>query len=426
MESSYIIETHFGRLRGEHRGNLLSFRGVPYARAARFEPPRAMPAWAGVRDATKRGPIPPQNPSRLAFITGPQPDQFRQSEDCLVVSVHTPSHEGRRPVMVWFHGGAYLSGGGELPCYDGDKLAIEGDAVVVSVTYRLGVFGYLWSEHKEQLNLGLQDQLAALEWVKTNIERFGGDPEAITAFGQSAGGHSIAAIMGVNRSSQLFNRAIIQSAPLGLKLTEPEAIRFAEVFNRILGSDPLRASVGELLVAQEAAIAEVGSLSSGLAPIVAPGSDSFAGPKLDALIGWTKDDAGPFVALRGQKVDLREGPEPLVDKMTARVFGDPAKAFASASPEIARAYIYRIDWRPLGSPYGAAHCVDLPLLLGDEAAWRDAPMLGEQSWSDVEQLGRRIRAAWIAFARSGDPTTVGGWTWLAYGDGGDDLITRIY
>lgn len=172
---------------------MLHARGIRYARAARFAAPQPIAPWSDILEATGRGPVCPQLPSRLEWVTGPVVDGLAMSEDCQVISVTAPSDAHGLPVMVWFHGGAYLSGGGEAPKYDADELARRGRVVVVRVSYRLGVLGYLSPSGVD--NLGLRDQICALQWVHDNIGTFGGDPDRVTIFGQSAGADSVFSLM---------------------------------------------------------------------------------------------------------------------------------------------------------------------------------------------------------------------------------------
>src|SRR5262245_3391199 len=173
-------------------GALVRARGVPYGTADRFASPTPPAQWTKPRELIERGPVCPQLPSRLEFVTGPITEGLRRSEHCQVLSVTAPSDADRLPVMVWFHGGAYVSGSGESPKYDPDALVTEGRVVVVSVSYRLGIFGYCTPCGD---NFGLRDQLLALRWVHDNIAAFGGDPERITLFGQSAGGDSVFSLL---------------------------------------------------------------------------------------------------------------------------------------------------------------------------------------------------------------------------------------
>src|SRR5690349_12720011 len=204
-----------GPIAVDERDGVLHARGLRYGRAARFEaatPPPPHSA-AAETDATRRGRVCPQRPGRLNFVTGPMLGDLTFGEDCLVLSVTAPTDADNLPVMVWFHGGAYVAGTGESPKYDGTLLAREGNVVVVNVSYRLGIFGYanpIGAGGTD--NAGLGDQILALQWVRDNIASFGGDPGNVTAFGQSAGADAIVAMMLSEQARGLFHRAVVQSA----------------------------------------------------------------------------------------------------------------------------------------------------------------------------------------------------------------------
>ncbi|MFJ4439359.1 carboxylesterase family protein [Streptomyces sp. NPDC088923] len=382
-----------------------------YATAERFARPR--PA-ASEAPAGPVGAVCPQPPSRLDAVMGPPLDPRPQSEDCLHLAVTAP--EGRpapgspgRPVLVWFHGGGFSSGAGIRDWYDGTSLAAEQDVVVVSAGYRLGALGYLLLDGVSEGNLGLWDQVEALRWVRDHIARFGGDPGNVTLFGQSAGALSIRLLMDVPEARVLFRRAILQSAPLSIATqTADEAHELGRVFAAHLGTDPRTAAPERLLAAQALTAAEqrrrTGSfLAPPFGPVCARGPLSsttglpaFAEGAPDVLYGWNADDMSAFP----------EGPQDTgsVAERTRRAYEIPLTALRreleSAGAEV---YGYRLDWRPPGSPYGATHCVEIPLLLGSADAWRDAPMLGDLSWQEVDAFGRRVRSAWAAFAREGNP-----------------------
>ncbi|MDX1650795.1 MAG: carboxylesterase family protein, partial [Myxococcota bacterium] len=194
-----VVETAAGRLRGARRRGVLRFAGVPYAEAGRFEAPRPVAPWAGVRDARAAGPVAPQPEvlggrlGRLGRLASGGP---AAEAGCLTLNVwvpETPPPAGaKRPVMVWIHGGAFVFGSGSSAVYSGRRLARRGDVVVVTINYRLGAFGFLRADGvapdaRVPSNLGLRDQIAALRWVRDNAEAFGGDPERVTIFGESAG-----------------------------------------------------------------------------------------------------------------------------------------------------------------------------------------------------------------------------------------------
>ena len=196
-------------MRGREDGDVLAFCGMPYAApltgALRFLPPEAPLPWSGVRDATHFGPAAPQlSLPVFSFINAAGRSA---GDECLTLNVWTPACDAsRRPVLVWIHGGAFLVGSGATPVYNGAGLAARGDVVVVTINYRLGALGFAQlglarrGALRESTNLGLRDQIAALEWVRVNIARFGGDPGSVTVFGQSAGGMSVGALLGAPRA----------------------------------------------------------------------------------------------------------------------------------------------------------------------------------------------------------------------------------
>ncbi|HKH06752.1 MAG TPA: carboxylesterase/lipase family protein [Acidimicrobiales bacterium] len=210
-----IVATTAGKVQGVERGGVLQFRAVPFARAERFRPPEPVEPWAGVREATRFGPMAPQNKAPLESMIGGQ--DVPGEEDCLVLNVFTPAlDDGARPVMVWVHGGGFVSGSGHVPWYDGSNLVRGGDVVVVSINYRLGALGFLELGHLDAALAGsgangLRDQIAALRWVQDNVAAFGGDPGNVTIFGESAGAMSIGALLAVPEATGLFHKAILQS-----------------------------------------------------------------------------------------------------------------------------------------------------------------------------------------------------------------------
>ncbi|GAB6891663.1 hypothetical protein JCM14450A_26690 [Geobacillus stearothermophilus] len=192
-----VVETRYGRLRGEMNEGVFVWKGIPYAKAPvgerRFLPPEPPDAWDGVREATSFGPVVMQ-PSDPIFsgLLGRMSEA--PSEDGLYLNIWSPAADGKkRPVLFWIHGGAFLFGSGSSPWYDGTAFAKHGDVVVVTINYRMNVFGFLHlgdsfgEAYAQAGNLGILDQVAALRWVKENIAAFGGDPDNITIFGESAG-----------------------------------------------------------------------------------------------------------------------------------------------------------------------------------------------------------------------------------------------
>ena len=425
-----LVGTPSGALRGRRRDGIVEFLGVRYARGPRFGAPQPEPAWTGVRDARVPGPISPQLPSRLGPVTGSPPeDDAVQDEDCLRVDVRAPDAPpppGGRPVVVWLHGGAYVAGAGSLPWYDTARWVREGDVVTVNVTYRLGVFGWLYRPGTSEGNLGLLDVAAALAWVRDHVAAFGGDPGRVTAMGQSAGAHALACLLTSPSHRPLVHRAVLQSGQLGLGLSSPARARriAGYVVDALDGADPVTAGPADLLRAQRRAMirsAGPGGANSspafapvdGVAPLAAGASwtDATAAGR-DLLVGTTADESHTFVRIAPGLERVRA--IPVLGRAltglgswvaTQQVFARPAHRLADDAARAGRAvFTYRFERRAPGSDLGACHCIELPFLFGTEEAWADAPMLAGLSWDDdVEPLGARMRAAWLAFARDGDP-----------------------
>ena len=327
--------------------------------------------------------------------------------------------------MVWFHGGAYMSGSGEAPKYDPDALVAEGRVVVVTVSYRLGIFGYLNPNAVGEQNLGLRDQILALQWTQRHIAAFGGDPSRVTIFGQSAGGDSVMSLILSEGTAGLFHRAILQSAPLGLR-NGREAMTAAmrdAVTAALGGVAPGEASVEQLFDAQTAAVTTAqrfGMLGgfpfapiAGTDPLPAARDESRqiadAASRVEILAGYARNDAYPFVGMdsRGRRLQ-RLGPPGraaarlLGDVMTMRIFGRPALELAKSwTSNGGCAATFRVDWSPPGAPLGPCHCIELPLLLGSPQYWADAPMLGPRPNPIDSDLARKTRGYWAAFAHNG-------------------------
>ncbi|MFX0012495.1 MAG: carboxylesterase/lipase family protein [Candidatus Hermodarchaeota archaeon] len=209
-----IIELKNGKISGYIQDNLHIFKGIPYAEPPigdlRFSAPRPKKPWNEILDTTKFGPCAYQGYTALEEVTGKlQPE----SEDCLTLNVWTPGLDNKkRPVMFWIHGGAFIMGGSRSPTYDGAPLAQRGDVVIVTINYRLGALGYLYIPG-ETANVGELDQILALKWVHENIIKFGGDPDNVTIFGESAGAYSVITLAAMPSANGLFKRIIAQSMP---------------------------------------------------------------------------------------------------------------------------------------------------------------------------------------------------------------------
>jgi len=414
-----------GRFRVRREGRLIRARGLRYATARRFEPCVPVPAAGGVVDATSGGPACPQLPSRLAFVVGTPTTALPQDEDCLVVEVVAPPPDGTpKPVMVFFHGGAYVTGSGQSALHDLTAMADEGDVVTVTVNYRLGMFGYLAIDGVAPANLGLLDQIAALRWVHDNIGGVGGDPDDVTIFGQSAGADSVSHLMIADGTEGLFRRAILQSAPLGIQRERAAMSQAMGVAARAaLGPDPMTLDTADVLAAQTAvaaaaAAAPFGALAqmsfgpqTGHYPL--PPEDQVAArrravaARLPVMIGTTADDARPFAMLNPRLQPVFDAPlvGPAARRLvgaaaTKRLFAGPAAAFAKQHRlDGGHATTYVFDWQPAGSTLGACHCIELPFLMGTFDEWGHAPMLGRDAHRALAEFGPPTRRLWWEFAK---------------------------
>jgi para-nitrobenzyl esterase len=252
------IRVSGGVVRGVSERGIRAWRGIPYAAAPvgplRFRAPAPARPWPGVRDAAAFGPVAPQ--SHKGQFTGAHP-RIPQSEDCLNLNVIAPDapvdDEALRPVMVFVHGGAYSVGSSRENPRQGEGLVRRGGIVYVGINYRLGALGYLdfsrysTPERPFESNLGLRDQVAALAWVRANIRSFGGDPDAVTLFGESAGGNAVTTLMTVPAAAGLFHRAIAQSAPPNAVYPPALTAEWAASFVGILAEQTLGARTDDLV-----------------------------------------------------------------------------------------------------------------------------------------------------------------------------------
>ena len=237
------VSTTSGRIRGEHVDTYDVFRGVPYAAAPtgarRWQAPVPHETWVGVRDATIFGPAAPQVAGGPLGGLVPDMEPAHTDEDCLTLNVWTPACDtAKRAVLVWIHGGAFSIGSSALATYSGHALATNQDVVVVTINYRLGALGFLVLDLPgTSANVGLLDQTAALRWVQDNIENFGGDPQRVTIFGESAGGGSVLSLLSTPASYDLYQRAIVQSGATDLVLSRDKALAVTAALTEELGID---------------------------------------------------------------------------------------------------------------------------------------------------------------------------------------------
>ncbi|MEV6168786.1 carboxylesterase family protein [Streptomyces sp. NPDC051954] len=443
-----VVRTPYGAVRGRYEHGVAVFRGIPYAAppfgSRRFRPPARPEPWDGVRDAGVFGPTPPKPPYSEAFAQYLS-DPVVPGDDCLNLNVWTPEAGpgARLPVMVWLHGGALTRGSSAVPVYDGSRFARDG-VVLVSVNYRLGVEGYgLFPD--APANPGLRDQLAALEWVHASIEAFGGDPDRVTVFGQSAGAISIGALLGAPQAQGLIRRAVLQSgAP---EAAERDKVR--RMVRRMAGRLKIPATAAafaevdrELLLRTQA---DVGKLSSPVLGgpafgIVVDGDvvphdplealiEGDAARDVDLMMGWTRDEYRLWLVPGGllERVD-RLGPVALAGAMarcrcghevprgyralhpdagTAEIVGQlvtdhllrlPLHRLADARPQ--SSYVYEFAWPSSLPDLGSCHALELGFVFDTGDVPDSRKLAGEGA---PPELADTVHSAWVRFATDGDP-----------------------
>lgn len=432
----------------------------------RFKPPVPAQEWEGIADATgdgapcmqlytPSGPRTSELTRQMQAIFPTATEAKIDNEDCLFLNVWTPDAEsGSRPVMVWFHGGGYDYGSGSWPAYNGRNLADRGDVVVVTVNHRLNAFGYLnlaekfGEDYAQSGNVGNLDLVRSLEWVRDNIAKFGGDPGNVTIMGESGGGSKVSHLMAMPAADGLFHKAIVQSGP-GVTSGKPdEAAQYATSILDAAGVETeaqLRALPAEDLIAAVRAATPANS-GFGRGPRFGPIADGTVVPRdpflpaapeqsrdVPLMIGYNKDEMTLFLAAQPWFGMIDDA---ALDAMVATM-GDEAVAAVSAYREMhpdyspthiasaamgarfvrgtylladqqsrtaqAPVYVYRLTWEtPVGDGIlKSPHTLDIPLMFDnvDESA----ALVG--TGEDAQLMGRMMSDAWIAFARSGTPSS---------------------
>jgi len=468
-----IAETTVGKIAGREKHDVLHFAGVPFAAPpvgeGRFKAPQPHVGWDDVRDATDFGKVAVQVGDSLGAVVAPSAPDW--SEDCLFLNIQTPALDDHlRPVMVWIHGGAFVNGTGAIPWYDGANFVRHGDVVVVSINYRLGALGWLHLGHLDPAymtsgNNGLLDQIAALRWVRDNIAGFGGDPDNVTVFGESAGGMSIGTLLGTPSAAGLFAKAIPQSGAAHNVTSADDAAAVTEAFITELGGGGLDAVLGappeRLLEAQQTVslamttgkLKKRASSASGLpfGPVI----DGAVLPRhpyeairdgsaasVPVLLGTTRDEWNLFGltagivenadALIGRLGRIVEQPEALAVAyrqvraedgynelfsaiMTDRIFRIPAIRLAEAQavhqPGHTFMYLFEYASTAFGGRLGACHALEIPFVF-DNLDKRGIELLTGPE--PPQPVADAMHAAWIAFARSGSPAHDGLPSWPAY------------
>jgi para-nitrobenzyl esterase len=452
------VKTVSGQVRGQVRAGVASFLGVPYAAsptgALRFRAPAPAPAWDGIREADQFGATPPK-PDYAPPHDVLLPEPNIAGDEWLTVNVWTPDPGGAGlPVMVWIHGGAFSNGNSAVTAYDGHAFARDG-VVLVSINYRLGVDGFALLPDAPA-NRGLLDQIAALEWVRDNIAGFGGDPGNVTIFGESAGAMSVATLLSIPRARGLFAKAITQSGAGQAGADPADAALITNELGRALGLDATAASLANVglpaLTDAQATVrnalaaqpdparfgASIVTGSMAFVPVVdgelIPASTlsaitAGAGADTPLLTGTTTEEfrlflvpsgaaayvtdeilagflatlgAGPQVAekYRANRPDASPG-DLLAALITDWYFRLPALAVAEArAAGPAPTYFYEFAWRSPASGLGACHSLEIPFVFDNLAAPGGELVTGP---APPQALADQMHAAWISFARTGDP-----------------------
>lgn len=454
--SHIVVETTYGKVRGKASGAIWEWKGIPYAqppvRELRFRPPQPLQAWAEMREASEFGPTAPQDIPHLGNLMEALQSGERaatnSSEDCLYLNVWSPAADDKkRPVMVWIHGGAFVVGAGSQPDYNGAGLAEQGDIVIVTLNYRLGVLGFLHlaelagPQYQQAGNCGLLDQIAALQWVQANIAAFGGDPNNVTIFGESAGAMSIGMLLAMPAASGLFQRAILESGAAHSVQSSTDATSFARAFLEQLHIEPGAESQLDDIPLASIIAAQTHLLSLTPLSSIRPVIDGISIPQkpiealaagaarnIAILIGTNRDEIKLFMA---QSSDAPADPalaQRILGERTIEVFTTYAMArpgedmreigfdmftdYTFRIPAIrlaeqqvsqgASVWMYRFDWPSPNQRFGACHGLEMAFIWN---AFQTSPFRALLGENPPQSLATGMQRAWIAFARSGNPNT---------------------
>ena len=430
------VQTLSGPVAGYVDDGVYIYKGIPYAKAERFQPAVDPDPWKDVRPSRAYGPTAPAGP-RAGWWSDDQAftmhwDDGFHDEDCLRVNIWTAGiNDGKkRPVMVWLHGGGFREGSGqELICYDGTNLARDHGVVVVSLNHRLNVLGFLdlsayGAKYAHSGNLGMMDIVKALEWVRDNIDRFGGDPANVTIFGQSGGGGKVSTLMAMPSAKGLFSKAIVESGSITNLLTPKYSRRVGAATVANLGLTPARiddiASVpyDKLLAAYDAALKQVSDeakedgafptnildvLLFGQVPVV-DGEIIPAQPSTSEALALSKDV--PVIIGTVYHEFTRDQEDPIFKPLALQQAAD--RTAAGCAP----VYYYQFTWETpvLDGSLGSTHCIEIPFVFDNVLLHRTFTGGGDEAI----ELGHRVSRLWTSFAKTGKPEAEGIPEWAAW------------
>jgi len=478
-ENVAVTNTQAGKVRGYIHNGIYTYKGIPYAEGARFEAPQQVKPWTGVRSSMTYGPVAPlMNPTTSVqdeseFVY--HHDWGYTNEDCLRLNIWTSSTNDhkKRAVMFWIHGGGFTAGSSEeLPSYDGENLAKKGDVVLVSINHRLNVLGFLdlsayGNKYKHSANVSILDIIAALKWVKANIENFGGDPNNITIFGQSGGGAKVNTLMAMPEAKGLFQRAVNESGSFRSELLTKSTTQeiAAEVLKELhLSADQVDSlqkipyqvlsdasqkalkTVGAKLKAEGKSVGNFGlswgpsvdgedipyqvfspkafELSKDVPLLIGNVKNEFMPSLFTGMSHATKDQVMAYLKKQyGDKTDAfiaavkkaypnDTRPTDLMDVDVLFRPGAVYQATQKAALDAAPVYMYIFSWQSpvMDGKYKAVHCMELPFVFDNIA--RCEEMTG--GTKEAYALADKVSAAWINFARTGNPNAPGLPNWPAF------------